>query len=101
MFIKASVVLAQVSAATIVPFQAVTQRNGRKGIFVVDETNRSVAWHEVKVGLREDDRLQVEGTGLTGKVVTLGQQMVTDGSAISIAADPSGRTGEPAKAKGQ
>jgi hypothetical protein len=52
---------------------------------VVNEDGRSVAWREVRVGIREGDRVQVQGEGLTGQVVTLGQQLVNDGSAITIA----------------
>ncbi len=46
-----------------------------------------MAWHEVKVGIREGNRVQVEGEGLSGRVVTLGQQLVKDGSAITIPAE--------------
>ena len=84
MFIRATVVLAQVPEATIVPDQALTIRDDRNGVFIVSEDGRSVAWHEVKVGIREGNRVQVEGEGLSGRVVTLGQQLVKDGSAITI-----------------
>ncbi|UCD83165.1 MAG: efflux RND transporter periplasmic adaptor subunit [Desulfobacterales bacterium] len=95
MFIRATVVLARVPEATIVPEQALTIRDDRNGIFIVNEDGRSVAWREVKVGIREGDRVQVEGEGLSGRVVTLGQQLVNDGSSITIAAEqkqtPAGR----------
>ena len=84
MFIRATVVLAQVPEATIVPEQALTIRDNRSGVFIVSEDGRSVAWREVKAGIREDDRVQVEGEGLSGQVVTLGQQLVKNGSAITI-----------------
>ena len=67
--------------ATIVPELALTLRNDKSGVFIVSEDGRSVAWREVKVGFREGDRVQVEGQGLSGRVVTLGQQLVKDGSA--------------------
>ena len=86
LFIRATVVLAQVPEATIVPDQALTIRDDRNGVFIVSEDGRSVAWHEVKVGIREGNRVQVEGEGLSGRVVTLGQQLVKDGSAITIPA---------------
>jgi multidrug efflux pump subunit AcrA (membrane-fusion protein) len=89
MFIRARVVLAQVSEATIVPEQALTIRNDSSGVFVVSEDERSVAWREVKVGIREGDRVQVEGEGLSGRVVTLGQQLIDDGSPITIPAEQS------------
>jgi RND family efflux transporter MFP subunit len=87
MFIRATVVLNQVSDATIVPEQALTIRDDREGVFIVSDDGRSVAWREVKVGIREDDKIQVQGDGLSGRVVTLGQQLVSDGSPISIPAE--------------
>jgi hypothetical protein len=59
------------------------------GVFVVNDDGRSVAWREVRVGIREGNRVQVEGEGLTGRVVTLGQQLVHDGAAITIAVEQS------------
>ncbi len=84
MFIRVTVMMERVADATIIPEQAVTTRNEKTGVFVVSEDGKSVAWREVKVGIREGDRVQVQGEGLTGRVVTLGQQLVSDGSAITI-----------------
>jgi multidrug efflux pump subunit AcrA (membrane-fusion protein) len=81
------VVLAQVPEAIIVPEQALTIRDDRSGVFIVSEDGRSVTWHEVKVGIREGNRVQVEGEGLSGLVVTLGQQLVNDGSLVAIPAE--------------
>jgi RND family efflux transporter MFP subunit len=87
MFIRSTVALAQVPEAIIVPEQALTLRDDRNGVFIVSEDGRSVAWREVKVGIREGNRVQVEGEGLSGRVVTLGQQLVNDGSPITIPAE--------------
>jgi multidrug efflux pump subunit AcrA (membrane-fusion protein) len=84
MFIRTTIVLTQVSDATIIPQQALTIRDDRSGVFIVSEDGQSVVWREVKVGIREGDRVQVEGQGLSGRVITLGQQLVKDGSAITI-----------------
>jgi RND family efflux transporter MFP subunit len=84
MFIRTTIVLTQVSDATIIPQQALTIRDDRSGVFIVSEDGQSVVWREVKVGIREGDRVQVQGQGLSGRVVTLGQQLVKDGSAITI-----------------
>ena len=85
MFIRATVVLDRVPETIIVPQQALTTRNDKTGIFIVSEDGRSVAWREVKSGIREGNRVQVEGEGLSGLVVTLGQQLLDDGSTIRIA----------------
>jgi len=87
MFISATVVLAEVPEATIIPEQALTLRDDRSGVFIVAENGQSVIWREVKVGIRDGERVQVEGQGLTGRVVTLGQQLVNDGSPITIPAE--------------
>lgn len=84
MFIRAEVVLDRIFGAIIVPDKALTTRNDQTGVFVVSEDGHTVKWHPVKVGIREDKRAQVEGQGLTGRVVTLGQQLVDDGSRITI-----------------
>jgi len=98
MFIRASVVLERVPEATIVPEQALTLRNDRQGVFVVSDDGRAVAWREVRVGIREGGRVQVAGEGLAGRVVTLGQQLLNDGSAITIpaAAAPGSGAGKAA-----
>ncbi len=85
MFIRASVVLDQVDDATHVPEQALTTRDGQNGIFVVNADGRSVAWRKVEAGIRDSGRVQVSGEGVSGKVVTLGQHLLKDGSAIIIA----------------
>ncbi len=101
MFIRATVVLDRVKNATIVPEQALTKRNDRDGIFVVTPDGRSVAWREVSVGIREGGRLQVDGEGLSGRVVTLGQQLVDDGSKITIPNDGDNTASTGSEASGK
>ena len=84
MFFRATVVLAQVPQAPIIPEQALTMRDDKSGVFIVSDDGQSVAWREVKVGIRQGDLVQVEGQGLSGRVVTLGQQLIKNGSAITI-----------------
>ncbi|MCP4876620.1 MAG: efflux RND transporter periplasmic adaptor subunit, partial [Gammaproteobacteria bacterium] len=55
MFIRTTIVLTQVSDATIIPEQALTTRDDRSGVFIVSEDGQSVVWREVKVGIREGD----------------------------------------------
>lgn len=87
MFIRAEVVLAEALDAIIIPEEALAVRNERRGVFVVSEDGRSVVWREVQVGIHEDGRVQVIGEGLSGRVVSLGQQLITDGVAITIPAE--------------
>jgi len=87
MFVRVTVSLARVENAVIVPQQALTERNDHVGVFVVAADDRSVVWRPVSVGIREGDQVQVTGDGLVGRVVTLGQQLVDDGSRITIPDD--------------
>lgn len=98
MFIRVTVVMERVPETTIIPEQALTTRNEKPGVFVVSDDGKSVAWREVTVGIREGDRVQVQGKGLSGRVVTLGQQLVKDGSAITISGDQTGTVSEREKA---
>lgn len=84
MFARASVVLRRVEDATIVPYRALTTRRDRDGVFLVADDGKTVSWCEVTVGIRDGERVQVEGVPAAGRVVTLGQHMVDDGSPITI-----------------
>ncbi len=84
MFVRATVVLDRVAETTVVPEQALVRRDGRDGVFVLDADGKSVSWREVTVGIRQGSRVQVEGEGLGMHVVTLGQQLLDDGSAVSV-----------------
>ena len=84
MFIRATIVLKRIEEATIVLAMGVTRRNDQYGVFLVNEQQMTVSWKLVELGIREGDRVQLLAPGLSGRVVTLGQQMVEDGSAITI-----------------
>ena len=87
MFIRATVVLAREPEATIIPEVALSRRGENLGVFLVDPDGKTVSWHEVTVGIRDGSRVQIAENGLQGRVVTLGQQLLDDGSAISIATE--------------
>ncbi|MCB1762537.1 MAG: efflux RND transporter periplasmic adaptor subunit [Gammaproteobacteria bacterium] len=82
MFVRAKVVLTNMNEVTVIPFQALTRRDGADGVFVLSPDGSSVSWHPVQPGIRQDERLQVTGEGLQGRVVVLGQQLLMDGSAV-------------------
>lgn len=84
MFVRAAVVLERVAEAVIVPEQAITRRDGRSGVFVVEPGGDTARWREVEVGIRQGARVQVSGEGLVGQVVVLGQQLLDDGSAVLL-----------------
>ncbi|MFN2366799.1 MAG: efflux RND transporter periplasmic adaptor subunit, partial [Desulfurivibrionaceae bacterium] len=86
MFGRCTLELDRVEMAASVPEQAITRRRNRTGIFLVGADGNSVEWIEVEPGIREGGQVELVGAELRGRVVTLGQQLVEDGSAIHIAA---------------
>lgn len=84
MFIRATIVLDRAEDAVIVPESAIARRDGIDGVFRVSDDGASVSWMPVTVGIRQGQRVQLLDAELTGRVVTLGQQLIDDGSAITI-----------------
>lgn len=89
MYSRAQVVLQTVAESTIVPEQALTSRDGEQGVFVVDGDAAHVSWQPVVAGIRDAGRVQLlgQGGGVKGRVVTLGQQLLNHGAAITIASE--------------
>ena len=85
MFVRAEAILDTVEDATIVPEEAVVMRADRPVIFLVDESTMTVKLVPVKLGITHAGRTEVSGEGLTGRVVTLGQQLLDDGSKVNVA----------------
>lgn len=87
MFIRATAVLGRAEDALIVPEIAVVKRDDRPVVFVVDQAGATVRMVPVELGLANNGRVQVSGEGLSGRVVTLGQQLLDDGSAVLLKDD--------------
>lgn len=87
LFVRVTVVLERIEDALIVPEQAPVVRASGPGVFLLAEDRASVAWHPVTVGIQDGGRVQIEDDGLTGEVVVLGQQLLDDGSAVSVSGD--------------
>ncbi|MBN2418271.1 MAG: efflux RND transporter periplasmic adaptor subunit, partial [Deltaproteobacteria bacterium] len=88
MFIRTTIVFEKRENALIVPEQALTKRDYKDGIFVINDDRETVRWCPVNVGIREDEMVQVNCEGLKkGLVVTLGQQLLDDGSEIIISGE--------------
>ncbi|MEO5343351.1 MAG: efflux RND transporter periplasmic adaptor subunit [Gammaproteobacteria bacterium SHHR-1] len=92
MFVRAQVVLKQLAQAWVAPAAALTRRDGVEGLFVLSADRNSVRWQPVQAGIQQGERLQVSAEGLNGdgldgegaEVVTLGQQLLKDGSQILL-----------------
>jgi RND family efflux transporter MFP subunit len=83
LFARVALVLGREESASIVPEAALTRRGERDGVFVVIDNGKRVVFRPVEIAIRDGARVQVRGEGITGRVVTLGQQLLDDGSAIA------------------
>lgn len=84
MFTRCTLELRRVENAVSVPELAITRRNDQTGVFLVSEDGSTVRWVEIKPGIQDGNQVELIGADLTGRVVTLGQQLIQDGSAITI-----------------
>jgi RND family efflux transporter MFP subunit len=84
MFVRATIEVSEAADVTIVPFDALTERDDRVGVFALDAATKRVVWRPVEVGVREADRVEVRGDELTGFVVTLGQELCDDGAPVTV-----------------
>ena len=82
MFVRARTVIDRFEDVVTVPETALVTRDGRDAVFVVDgETVRMVP---VETGVRAGGRVAITSGEVSGRVVTLGQQRLTDGARVRI-----------------
>jgi len=85
MFVRLDVTLAERENTRIIPYTALLQRDGTRGVFLADRENMTVKFQPLRVGIIEGNAAEIlEPENLTGYVVTLGQNLLSDGSAITI-----------------
>lgn len=91
MFARAEVVLDRVESATVVPVEALCERDHTLGVFLLSNEGNSVRWTPVEVGLRNAKSAEILSPEFSGHVVTLGHNLVDDGSPVSL---PEGLPGQ-------
>lgn len=84
MFVRATVVLDSQEDILIVPLDAVTRRDGREGLFLVNEEEGQVSWIPIETGLQSTTHIAVSSPDFKGKVVVLGLQFLSDGAPVHI-----------------
>ncbi len=83
MFVEVSLVVEQREDVPLVPRDAVTERGGRRVVFVVD--GQRVLRREVVLGLGDDDVAEVrQGLEVGERVVVRGLETLTDGTRVSV-----------------
>ena len=84
MFTRVRIVRATAQAAGIVPLDALARRDGRDVVFVLDDTGETVRMIEVTRGITEEGRVEIAAPTITGRVVTMGQQLLQDGTRVRV-----------------
>lgn len=95
MFVRAQATLDRVEDAFIVPAAAVVRRDDRPVVFVIDDASSAARMVAVEIGITQGERFQVHAPGLSGKVVTLGQQLLDHGSEVRLIESESAETLTP------
>ena len=85
MFLRADITLDRIEDALVVPDAALTRRGDADGVFLVDDAGTRAAWRAVRVGVQAGSWVQLLEADLTGRVGTLGQHLLDDGSPVAIA----------------
>ncbi len=88
MFIRASIVLAHVEDAILVPQNSLSRRGNETGIFTVDPEKAVAHWQKVVPGIRDGNSVQIIEPEISGQVVTLGQQLLDEGSVLALPETP-------------
>lgn len=87
MFVNVAVTVGRAEDATLVPAEALARRGEQRGVYRVTEGDGGarVSWTPVTVGIETGDRAQIRTPAdLSGRVVTLGQQMLEDGAPVIV-----------------
>ncbi|MBN2538791.1 MAG: efflux RND transporter periplasmic adaptor subunit [Deltaproteobacteria bacterium] len=103
MFVRVEIEFARHDNATVVPLNVLTRHNGQRGIFLADKETMMVRLIPVTVGIISGEMAEIVDPPLSGMVVSVGQHLLEDGSAITLstaeedALPPEGSPGNESK----
>ncbi len=84
MFLRAVIVFENHENVPVIPKNAVVKRDLKDGVFLVDEESSSVKFIEVKTGIENNGMIELASGDIEGKIVTLGNHLLEDGTSIII-----------------
>jgi len=87
MFARVQVTYAIKKDVLSVPTAALTKFSDKEGVFLVEKGNREARFVALEIGIRGLDYVEVLSPALEGEVVVLGQDLLDDGSKVSLPAD--------------
>jgi RND family efflux transporter MFP subunit len=84
MFVRVEIQFAVHADATVVPVAALAHRDEQTGVFLADTATLKVRFVPVTVGIVSREKAEIVTPLLEGRVVTMGQHLLEDGSRIVI-----------------
>jgi RND family efflux transporter MFP subunit len=84
MYIRSSIEFARKPDATIIPASAIVSRDARKGVFLADKNTSTAVFVPIETGITEGEDVEVLSPDISGLVISLGQHLLEDGSAIRV-----------------
>ncbi|MGA1823785.1 MAG: efflux RND transporter periplasmic adaptor subunit [bacterium] len=84
MFARVHIEFAKRIDATVVPVASLAKRNNQQGVFLLSPDKTNVQFVPVTLGIVSKDMAEVIEPSLSGMVVTLGNHLLEDGSAVSL-----------------
>ncbi len=77
-FVKADIEMERHENAIVVPIAALTKREGKQGVFVVDVERKKAKFVPVETGIITEEQAEISNPVIDGYVVTIGHHMLTD-----------------------
>jgi multidrug efflux pump subunit AcrA (membrane-fusion protein) len=84
MFVRVSVEYSRKENAVTVPVSALVRREEKDGVFLLSEDSKSVRFVPVTLGITDNGRVEIVAPRISGKVITLGNHLLQDGSEVFI-----------------
>lgn len=97
MFVRVQLEFGRKENTTVVPSDALTKREDRQGVFMVEEQTRKARFVPVTTGIINGTRVEILSPPLSGRVITLGHHLLEDGAAIILPAEK--QQSQPLKGK--
>jgi RND family efflux transporter MFP subunit len=86
MFVRAKIQFASHEDATLVPVAALVKRNDKQGVFIIERKELKARFVPVKVGIINDELVEILEPEISGLVATLGNHLLEDGADITLGA---------------
>lgn len=84
MFIRANIEFASRENATLVPRAAVVRRNGRQGVFIIEQDKFKASFVPVTAGIMNNEVVEILEPEISGVVATLGNHLLEDGTTVTL-----------------